>query len=80
MRAVTRFVTSPASSIAEIAKREGTSRPHASRLLTLAFLAPDLVEAILEGKQPPEVNVKVLTRGHRVPLSWNDQRRVLGFA
>ena len=74
------LITGEAVSIAEIAKREGTSRPHASRLLSLAFLAPDLVEAILEGKQPPEVNVKVLTRGHHLPLSWNDQRRVLGFA
>ena len=74
------LTTGEASSIAEIAKREGTSRPHASRLLTLAYLAPDIVEAILEGKQPPEVNVKVLTRSHRLPLSWNDQRRVIGFA
>ena len=68
------------SSIAEIALREGTSRPHASRLLNLAFLAPDIVEAILDGHQPPEVNVKLLTKDIAIPLSWERQRRVLGFS
>ncbi len=69
-----------ASSIAEIASREGTSRPHASRLLNLAFLAPDIIEAVLDGRQPPEVNVELLTKVIRIPLSWNDQRRLLGFS
>jgi DNA invertase Pin-like site-specific DNA recombinase len=67
------------SNIAEIAKREGTSRPHASRILSLAFLAPDLVAAILDGRHPPEVTVETLTKVQRLPLGWEDQRRILGF-
>ena len=74
------LMTGEVSSIAEIAKRERTSRPHASRLLNLAFLAPDIVQAILEGKQPPELNVKAMTRRLQIPLSWEEQRRALGFA
>ncbi len=53
---VRQLISGEASNIAEIARREGTSRPHASRLINLAFLAPGIVEAILEGRQPPEVN------------------------
>ena len=52
----------------------------ASRLLNLAFLAPDIVQAILEGRQPPELNVKAMTRRLQIPLAWEEQRRVLGFA
>ena len=74
------LMTGEVSSIAEIAKRERTSRPHASRLLNLAFLAPDIVQAILEGRQPPELNVKAMTRRLQIPLSWEEQRRALGFA
>ena len=77
---VRQLISGEASNIAEIARREGTSRPHASRLMNLAFLAPDIVEAILEGRQPPEVNVEYLTKDCRLPLSWEDQRRVLGFS
>jgi hypothetical protein len=74
------LISGEAATIAEIAKREGFSRPHASRLLNLAFLAPDIVEAILEGRQPPDINIEVMTKGLRLPLSWQDQRRVLGFS
>ena len=74
------LMTGEVSSIAEIAKRERTSRPHASRLLNLAFLAPDIVQAILEGRQPPELSVKAMTRRIQLPLSWEEQRHALGFA
>ena len=74
------LMTGAVSSIAETAKRERTSRPHASRLLNLAFLAPDIVRAILESRQPPELNLKAITRRLYIPLSRDDQRRALGFA
>ena len=51
-----------------------------SRLLDLAFLSPDIVEAILEDTQPPGLNVKLLTRHRSLPLCWKDQRHVLGFS
>jgi DNA invertase Pin-like site-specific DNA recombinase len=55
------LISGERASITEIAKRNGTSRSRAGSILTLAFLAPDIVEAILDGRQPPEVNLELLT-------------------
>ena len=49
-----------------------------SRCLPLAFPAPDIVEAILQGRQPVELTVLRLKR-IGLPLSWVEQRRLLGF-
>jgi hypothetical protein len=43
-------------------------------------LAPDIVEAILAGRQPIELTAKQLKRIRDFPVSWAEQRRVLGFA
>ncbi|MFC0342515.1 hypothetical protein [Paracoccus niistensis] len=43
--------------IAEVAEREGVAMSYVSRLLQLTLLAPHIVEAILEGKQGPEVTL-----------------------
>jgi len=39
-------------SVRELAKAEGVNRTYIGRLLNLTLLAPDLVEAILDGRQP----------------------------
>jgi site-specific DNA recombinase len=57
---------------AEIAQRHGLSEPHVRRLLRFAYLAPDIVEAIVEGRQPRTLTVKLLLKG--IPLDWSDQR------
>ncbi len=49
-------------------------------MFTLAFLAPDIVEAILEGRQPPEVNLELLTGTGGIPQSWDEQRRLYGLS
>jgi hypothetical protein len=49
-----------------------------SRALPLAFLAPDIVQAILDGRQPVVLTAARLRR-IRLPHSWVEQRRVLGF-
>jgi len=74
------LVSGEVVSITEIARRNGTSRSRAGTILTLAFLAPDIVEAILEGRQPPEVNLERLTSTGGVPHSWDEQRRLYGFS
>jgi hypothetical protein len=51
-----------------------------SRFLPLAFLAPDIVEAIVAGRQPPELTAERLKRIGKLPLDWSEQRKVLGFA
>jgi site-specific DNA recombinase len=63
---------------AEIAQRFGLSDPHVRRLLRFACLAPDIVEAIVEGRQPRPLTVKLLLRG--IPLSWSGQRTAFGLS
>ena len=48
-------------------------------LLPLAFLSPDIVEAILDGRHPVEVTAERLTLREEIPLDWREQRRKLGF-
>ena len=62
---------------AEIAQRFGLSDAHVRRLVRFAYLAPDIVEAIVEGRQPRILTVKLLLKG--IPLDWADQRAAFGF-
>lgn len=50
------------------------------RLIRLAFLAPDIVAAIVEGRQPTDLTATRLSRWKNLPLGWAEQRRDLGFA
>ena len=61
----------------KIAKREGLSKSYITRVMPLAFLAPDIVQAIYEGRQPAGLKVKALSV--KLPLLWEEQRRVFGF-
>ncbi len=67
-----------ATSVGDLVTRHGVAQGDVSRCLPLAFLAPDIVEAILQGRQPVELTVLRLKR-IGLPLSWADQRRLLGF-
>jgi site-specific DNA recombinase len=60
-----------------IAQFAGVDQRYAGRILQFAFLAPDIVEAILEGRQPADLTVERLLRG--LPLAWAEQRKRLGF-
>jgi hypothetical protein len=66
-----------ASSFGEIAARVGVTDRYVSRIVDLAFLAPDVVEAGLAGKGLGDVSVKSLTVDRSVPMLWDDQRRML---
>ena len=48
-------------------------------MLPLAFLAPDIVEAIVQGRQPVALTARYLKRLKPLPASWAEQRRLLGF-
>ncbi len=67
------------SSISDIARERGLAANEVSRLLPLAFLAPDIVAAIMAGRQPVDLTVKRLTRCESLPSDWEQQRKVLGF-
>ena len=59
-----------------IAQKLRLDERYVGRVLECAFLAPDIVEAILDGRQSPDLTFKKLT--HRLPLGWIEQRRELG--
>jgi site-specific DNA recombinase len=60
----------------EIAKREGRSQRSVHMMLSLAFLAPDIVEAAVEGRLPRGIGMTRLTD---LPPSWTSQWTSLGF-
>jgi site-specific DNA recombinase len=64
---------------AALAQREGVSRSYFTRLVRLSYLAPDLTQAILDGRQPRELTAEKLLAHSRLPLAWHNQRIVLGF-
>ena len=47
--------------------------------IKLAFLAPNIVEAIMCGQQPVDLTAQKLIRGVDIPMEWDQQRRILGF-
>jgi site-specific DNA recombinase len=65
-----------APTISDIAHSEGADIGDVSRSLQLAFLAPDLVEGILNGTQPVGLTAERLKRVD-LPLLWEDQRAVV---
>ncbi|MBV9152690.1 MAG: recombinase family protein, partial [Alphaproteobacteria bacterium] len=71
------LVTGRAASLQPVADREGLTEGYVRRLLPLAFLAPSIVEAILEGEQPVDVTLARLTGGIELPLEWAEQQRSL---
>lgn len=68
-----------AASIQEISDQEEVSRSYVSRVIYLAFLAPDMVRAILAGKHSPLLTSDKLMRNLPLPIDWDEQRERLGF-
>jgi hypothetical protein len=54
-----------------------TSPRYVGRLIRFAFLAPVIVESIVEGRQPITLTAEALTRRIELPLSWSAQRAAL---
>ena len=63
--------------VTAIAAREDKSERSIRMMVSLAFLAPDIVKAAIEGRLPRSVGVSRLTE---LPMDWSEQRRVLGLA
>ena len=72
--------TGEARSVKELAERVGVDKGDVSRILPLAFLAPDIVKAILDGRHPVDLIAYRLKRIHTLPYNWQAQRDLLGFA
>jgi hypothetical protein len=64
------------ATIEELAKAKSVNATYASRVLRLTLLAPEIVEAILDGRQSAGLQLDDLVEGF--PLEWTLQRDVLG--
>jgi len=53
---------------------------HLHRLARISWLAPDIITAILEGRQPLQLTARHLLRCADIPLEWQQQRHFLGFS
>lgn len=69
------LLSGEATSLQAIAREHGVMPRYVRRILRCAFLAPDLVQAILDGRQPPELTLERLLQA--LPLDWAAQREVL---
>ena len=63
------------ATIAEIAAAEKINESYVGRVLRLTLLAPDIVEAVLNGRQPANLQLDRLLR--RFPVGWKEQRSTL---
>lgn len=66
--------TREACSVSDIARQEKLNTSYVSRVLRLTLLAPDIVEAILDGQQAELVGLSRLL--HRFPEIWSEQREM----
>jgi hypothetical protein len=72
-----RIESGQAKSITDLAEQEGVTVAYVCRLLPLTYLAPDLVEAILDSRQPTGLRLpEMLGNG---PLGWDEQGSSWGF-
>jgi site-specific DNA recombinase len=71
--------TGPPETISNLAAANGVNASYFTRVLRIAYLAPDIIEAIVEGRQPPELTANKLVRVKNLPIVWADQREYLGF-
>jgi hypothetical protein len=73
------LLTGDSLTIERIAQAAGVTNRYVRRIIELAFLAPDIQQMILDGRQPADMSTEWLVRGADLPLDWCKQRQVLGF-
>src|SRR5262249_17515297 len=65
----------------DVAREEYVTAAYIYTLLRLPWLAPDITTAIVNGRQPQQLNAMTLMRkASRLPADWAEQRALLGFA
>jgi DNA invertase Pin-like site-specific DNA recombinase len=74
-----RLTSGRCNSILSIARQEQVSSSYVTRVIKLAFLAPDIVQRIARGEHPPQFNADRLIRMVPLPDEWEAQRILLGF-
>ncbi len=74
-----RLTTGTVPSIIDLAEEQGVDKNKTSRALRFAYLAPNITQAILEGRQPVELTADRMRRLPDLPMNWQKQRDLLGF-
>ena len=64
------------ATVEDLARAKGVNATYVSRILRLALLAPEIVEAILDGRQTLGLQLDDLLQGF--PLEWEEQRSSFG--
>ncbi len=72
-------LSSSGKSLQQIASENGRCRKRLAKLLAVSFLAPDIVTAIVEGRQPSTLTPTALLAVD-LPMAWHEQRSLLGVA
>jgi site-specific DNA recombinase len=65
------------SDLRSLARETGLTPYYVRRVLACGFLPPDIVEAILEGRQPLALKFEQMYKN--IPLDWAEQRQLFGF-
>ena len=71
------LIADPTANAASIAKREDCTARKVNMTISLAFLAPDLVKAAIDGRLPHGMGVARLCD---LPVEWSRQRQMLGLS
>ena len=72
--------TGEVANATELARRFKLEPGWVSEVLRMTRLAPDIIRAVLDGKQPRHLNLHALRgRQAEVPLDWDEQRRLFEF-
>lgn len=74
-----RLTSGRSEGVGAIAAEDGCTASFVTRVIYLAFLAPDIVERLVEGDYPVELTAERLSRMVPLPADWGEQRRVLGM-
>ena len=76
----TRLSANTSLSVHDVACEEGVSAAYVYSLLRLSSLAPTIVTAIINARNPPQLSAKKLMRlAPGLPIDWTEQRELLGF-
>lgn len=62
-------------SIRQMADNLGVAAPYMSRLIRLTFLAPDIIEAIVDGREPDGMSIERLRQP--MPMMWEEQKMLM---
>ena len=71
------LINGEAKNITDLAAKLGLKPPYVTRVLGLNNLAPDIVEAIVNGAEPDGLSIAQIMKN--IPEDWNEQRRLFGF-